>query len=78
MNVRDEKEENRWPPMAYVLEGLNVVDDARVTLIEHDHTYTLTYFERRLEPYGVIRVVTTPKGLEIRAGGERVFHKELK
>lgn len=73
MRITDSKDENRWAPSSEVDTDLMVRDGARVILIEHDQTYTLSYFERRIEPYGVVRVVTTPQGLEIWVGGEQRY-----
>jgi hypothetical protein len=76
MRITDSKDESRWPPdqpPAVAAPTTNIPDGARITLIAHDQTYTLTYFERRIDPYGVVRVVTTPEGLEIWVGGEHRY-----
>lgn len=75
MKITDSKDETRWPPdsnatMRTARDEMISDDGARVTLI-HGHEYVLTYFERRIEPHGIVRVITTRNGLEIWAGGER-------
>ena len=74
MKITDQKDENVWPPLVadIIPSGHLIKDGARVVWF-NNHEAVLTYFERRIEPYGFVRVQTSSQGLEIWVGGERIY-----
>ena len=77
MKITDQKDENPWPPLTAAIgesrdNDVIVRNGARVLII-HGHEIIMTYFERRIEPYGLVRVQTSSQGLEIWVGGERRY-----